>query len=302
MKAVVADRSGPAEVLRVAEIERPEPKASEILVRVFAATVTSGDVNLRRMPRWLLAVVGALFGFKAMKIPGVEFAGEVIAVGTDVTGYALGDAVCGTTTGLAYGANAEYVCVPAKPKQGVLLHKPESVSFKDAAAGLVGSMTAMQILARATIGTRTRVLIYGASGSVGSFALQLAKNAGAQVTAVCSASNLELVSSLGADAEVDYRSEDPLASGETYDVILDAVGKLKKSAAGGALREGGKYLSVRAPTKEVAEEAAEALRLIGEKKVKVVIDREFSLDQIVEAHRYVESGRKRGNVIVNPVA
>lgn len=298
MKAVLSSKSGPPEVLKVVEREKPSPGPGEVLVKVHTATVTSGDVKMRRFPRLVLWVVGLFAGFKPMKTSGVEYAGTVEAVGDDVTAFKVGDAVCGTTTGLTYGANAEYVCVPEKPKLGVIVHKPEGVSFDDAAAAIVGPMTAMYFLKGAEVAAGQRVLVYGASGSVGSFAVQLAKHFGAEVTGVASTANQELVQALGADHAVDYTREDFTENGQRYDLIFDAVGKLSKSKCADSLSENGRFVTVRSSTKESAAALEEIQRLVASGELKPVIDREFSLDSIVEAHRYVESGHKKGNVIV----
>ena len=299
MKAVICPKSGPPEILQVAEIQRPVPKDGEILVKVRDATVTRGDVHLRRMPRPVLALVGALFGFKAMKIPGVEYAGEVEEIGGGVTSFKKADAVSGTTTGLGCGANAEYVCVPEKPKHGVIIRKPKGITFEQAAASIVGAMTALQFLNRAEIGSGDRILIYGASGSVGSYAVQLAKHLGAEVTGVCSTSNLDLVRSIGADRILDYTKVDFTRDGQRYDIIFDAVGKLSKSRCRGSLTAGGRYVTVRTPTREKAAELEHVQKLVAAGEVKVLIDRVYPLEQIVDAHRYVESGRKKGNVVIH---
>jgi NADPH:quinone reductase-like Zn-dependent oxidoreductase len=254
---------------------------------------------MRRFPRLVLAVVGLVFGFKIMKIPGVEYAGEVEETGSKVTSFKTGEAVCGTTTGLSYGANAEYVCVPQKPKVGVITRKPQGVAFKQAAAAVVGAMAALQLLKKVKIKGEDRVLVYGASGSVGSYAVQLAKHLGAEVTGVCSTSNLELVRSVGADRVIDYTEEDFTRSGQSYDVIFDAVGKLPKSSCSKSLAGSGRYISVRSPTREKVEELEYVLQLVVSGEVKVPIDREYSLEQVAEAHGYVESGRKKGNVIIH---
>lgn len=299
MKAVICPKSGPPEVLQIAEVTRPVPKPGEILVKVHYATVTRGDVHLRRIPRLVLAVVGTLFGFKAMKIPGVEYAGEVEDIGSRVTLFEKGDTVSGSTTGLRYGANAEYVCVPEKPKHGVITGKPNGISFKQAAAAIVGAMTALQFLKRVEIESGDSVLIYGASGSVGSYAVQLAKHLGAEVTGVCSTSNRDLVRSIGADRIVDYTKEDFTRNGQRYDVIFDAVGKFSKSRCSGSLATGGRYITVKTPTREKVEELEYVQQLVASGEVKVLIDREYPLDEIVEAHAYVESGRKKGNVVIH---
>jgi len=298
MKAVLLTKSGPPEVLQVIERDKPAPGPGEILIRVHAATVTSGDINLRRIPRLLQSVLGPIAGFKPMKTPGVEYAGIVEAVGSDVTAFKAGDPVCGTTTGLAYGANAEFVCVPEKPKMGVIAAKPEGVSFGEAAAATVGPMTAMFLLKKAGIASGQRVLVYGASGSVGSYAVQLAKHFGAEVTGVCSGANISLVESLGADHTIDYQQDDFTQNNQQYDLVFDAVGKISKARCAGSLSENGRFATVRSMTKENSDELKNILRLVEAGVVKAVIDREYSLDEIVEAHRYVESGRKRGNVIL----
>jgi NADPH:quinone reductase-like Zn-dependent oxidoreductase len=239
-----------------------------------------------------------LFGFKIMKIPGVEYAGEIEETGERVTSFKKGEAVCGTTTGLRYGANAEYVCVPENPKQGVITGKPEGITFKQSAAAIVGAMTALQFLKRADIKAGDSVVVYGASGSVGSYAVQLAKHFGAVVTGVCSTSNLELVRSIGAAHTIDYTSEDFTLNGKQYDVIFDAVGKISKSKCTDSLAEGGRYVSVRSPTREKVEELAYVQDLVEAGEVQALIDREYPLEQVDEAHRYVESGRKKGNIVI----
>lgn len=298
MKAVHSPKSGPADIMYIVNRPKPEPQAGELLVAVRSATVTSGDVQMRRLPRRLLTVVGALAGFKPMETPGTEFAGDVEAVGPGVTAFSVGDAVCGTTTGLRHGANAEWVVVPAAPKHGVVQRKPEELSYDQAVACIVGGMTAMQLLKKAGAGEGDHVLIYGASGHVGSSALQLATHFGCHVTGVCSTANVELVRSLGAEYVIDYTAESITDRDGRYDLILDAVGKLPKSRCKSVLADGGRYTSIRRLTKETADELAYVQNLAATGVFTPVIDREFALDEIVGAHRYVESGRKRGTVIV----
>jgi NADPH:quinone reductase-like Zn-dependent oxidoreductase len=298
MKAVLSPKSGPPEVLQIADVPKPEPAEDELLIKVACATITSGDVKLRSMPRWLLKTLGALFGFKPMEIAGVEYSGEIVMIGSKVESWTVGQSVCGTTTGLQYGANAEYVCVPAAPKTGVIAEKPEAVSFADAAAVPVGSMTAIQLLKPDRIKPGSRVLIYGASGSVGSFALQLAKISGAEITAVCSGANIDMAKGLGADHVLDYKTEAVPPAGATFDLIFDAVGKAPKKACKQSLARGGRFTSIRRPTKEISAEFEHALSLVASGNLQVIIDRELTLSEVAEGHRYVESGRKRGNIVV----
>jgi len=206
--------------------------------------------------------------------------------------------VRGTTTGLSNGANAEYVCVPESPKKGVIIKKAPEISHEEAAVSIVGPMTAIQLLNRASLKKGDSGLIYGASGSVGSFALQIARYQGAAADGVCSSTNRDLVASLGALNVFDYRSDDFLSSGKKYDVILDAVGKLGKTRSAKALVEGGRYVSVRSMTKEVREELEYIQELQIKGALKPLIDSVFSLEQIKEAHHLVDSGRKKGNVVI----
>lgn len=296
MKAIVCTKSGSPEVLNLVELDRPIPKQNEILLKVKASSVTRGDVNLRKIPRFILVPVGFLFGFKPMKITGVEFSGIVEAIGSDVKQFNKGDQVYGTTTGLTYGANAEYVCVPEKPKKGVLVKKPVNISFVDAAVIPVGGMTALHILRKVNIQKAQKVLIYGASGSVGTYAVRLAKYLGAEVTGVCSTNNSEMVRSLGADNVIDYHNEDFRISTTIYDVIFDAVGKITKSSCKKVLKNNGSFLSVKYPTKEKVEYMIFLNELIENGKLKPVIDKSYTLDRIREAHHYVEQGHKKGNV------
>ncbi len=203
MKASLCIKSGSPEVIKVSEVQKPIPKSDEILIKIYASTVTSGDVKLRKIPRFILLPIGILFGFKAMKITGVEFAGVVEEIGENVNHFKIGDKVFGTTTGLAFGGNAEYVCIPEKRKNGVMTKMPVNISFSEAASIPVGAMTALHILKKANITEGNKVLIYGASGSVGTFAIQIAKYFGANVTAVCSSKNLDVVKSIGADTAIE---------------------------------------------------------------------------------------------------
>jgi NADPH:quinone reductase-like Zn-dependent oxidoreductase len=301
MKAIVTSGFGPPEVLQFKEVEKPEPKANEILIKVKASTVTRGDVILRKMHP-VLALPMRLFGVRVKKIPGHEFSGVVEKVGRDVSLFNQGDQVFGTTTGLSIGANAEYICLPEKNKSSVLAIKPSNVKHDEAAALPIGGMTALYLLQKGNIQTGQKVLIYGASGSVGTYAVQLAKHFGAKVFGVCSTKNIELVKSLGADDVIDYTKEDYAQSNQTYDLIFDAVGKTSSSEAKRVLNVGGKFVTVKSMTREIPESFSVLNQLLELGEIKPFIDRRFSLEQVAEAHRYVESGHKRGNVviIVNP--
>lgn len=300
MKAIVQLAQGSADGLRLQEVEKPTPKANEVLVRVHAATVTAGDVVMRKLPRLVYPVL-ALMGLKRKSIPGHEFAGVVEAVGDDVTRFRAGDHVFGTTTGLRVGANAEYVCVPETSKSGVIAEKPANISYEQAAALPVGGMTALQILRKANIQHGQRALIYGASGSVGSYAVQLAKYFGADVTGVCSAANFEMVQSLGADSVIDYASGDFTQDTQTYDVIFDAVGKTSQKKLKNVLAENGVYLSVKGSTSEKLEYLSFLGELAEKGQIKPYIDARYPLEQTPAAHRYVETGRKKGNVVITVV-
>jgi NADPH:quinone reductase-like Zn-dependent oxidoreductase len=297
MKAIVCTKYGPADALQLQEVAKPVPGADEVLIRVHAGTVTAGDVILRKLNP-LLFLPLQLFGKKRKRIPGHELAGEIETAGRDVKRFSKGDQVFGTTTGLSVGPNAEYVCVPERWDTGVLAIKPSNMTYEQAAAVPVGGMTALQILGRADIRSGQNVLIHGASGSVGTFAVQLAKYHGAQVTGVCSSANVELVKSLGADTVIDYTREDFTRSGQTYDVIFDAVGRTSLSRSKRALKENGSYLTVRTSTRERTEDLIFLKELIEAGKIRSVIDRCYPLEQAAEAHRYAESGHKRGNISI----
>lgn len=298
MKAIVCTKAGPPDVLQLREVEKPMPRENEVLVRVHAATATIGDVILRKLhPMFFLPL--QLFGMKRKRIPGHEFAGQIEAIGKEVKRFKEGDRVFGTTTGLSVGANAEYVCLPETWKAGVLATMPTNMTYEEAAAVPVGGMTALYILRKGNIQRGQKVLIYGASGSVGTFAVQIAKHYGAEVTGVCSTANVELVKSLGADRVIDYAREDFTKSGQVYDIIFDAVGRTSFYRSKGVLKEKGIYLSVRSSTSEKAENLLSLKELIEAGKVRSVIDRCYPLEQTAEAHRYVEAGHKKGNVVIN---
>jgi NADPH:quinone reductase-like Zn-dependent oxidoreductase len=298
MKAIVIRSGKDSSALQIQDVPRPAPQPHELLVRVNASSVCRGDVNLRRIPRIILVPLGLLFGFKPMKVPGVEFAGVVEAVGASVTRFKPGDEVFGTATGLAFGGNAEYLCVPEERKLGVIAAKPVKLSFSQAAVLPVGGMTALQILKRLDLQKGSRLLVYGASGSVGSYAVQLGLHYGAEVTAVCGPANQQLAAELGAGKVLDYTKSSWMDQAGRFDAIIDAVGKLPWPARKQLLIPGGRYASIKAPTREVQAELELLAGLADKEQIKPLIDRSYPLDQTAEAHRYVEQKHKRGNVVI----
>jgi NADPH:quinone reductase-like Zn-dependent oxidoreductase len=301
MKAIVVTGSGKPEVLEIRDVEKPETRDNEMLVRVHSSTVTIGDSILRRMPRFVMGPMMVVMGFKLKKIAGHELAGVVEAVGRDIRSFRIGDQVFGTTTGLKCGSNAEYVCIPEEGGKGMVAMKPANLSFEEAVAIPIGGVTALQILRSRNIKRGDRVLIHGASGSVGTYAVQLAKYYGAYVTGVCSGANLDLVRSIGADEVINYTKEDFRKNGETYDVVFDSVRKLKKSGCKKSMGESGVFLSSWTPTRESNEDLIHLKELVEMGKVRPVIDRTYPLEEVVDAHRYVDKGHKKGNVVITVV-
>lgn len=304
MKAMVYTEYGPPDVLQLKDVEKPAPKDKEVLVRVYASTVTSGVLWARsgKHPdsKLFTLALRLMFGIRRPRktILGYEFSGEIESTGRDVRRFRTGDKVFGTTTGLMNGAYAEYVCIPEEWQQGVIAEKPANLSYEEAAAVPIGGMTALHILRTGNIQKGQNVLVYGASGSVGTYAVQLASHFGAQVTGVCSTANLEMVRSLGAERVIDYTKEEFAGDGRIYDVVFDAVGKFPRAQVKHSLKKNGTYLSVTSPTSEKTEYLTYLRELIEAGKVRPVIDRCYSLEQAAEAHRYVEKGHKKGNVVI----
>jgi NADPH:quinone reductase-like Zn-dependent oxidoreductase len=328
MKAIVYTEYGPPDVLQLKEVEKPTPKDNEVLIRIYATPVNYGDITARNfgkisardfnMPMILWLPARFMFGFSKprKKILGSEFAGEIKAVGKNVKKFKEGDQVFGYT-GQNMGANAEYLCMP---ETGSLALKPVNMTYDEAAAVPYGAITALSLLRKVNIHNAKKVLIIGASGSIGSYAVQYAKYYGAEVTGVCSTPRLELVKSLGVDKVIDYTKEDFTKSGETYDLIFDILGRSSFTCCKNSLTQNGCYLLASFKTKQLCQMLW--TKIIGSKKVvcalstenpedlifikglietgkiKSIIDRRYPFEQAVEAHRYVESGLKKGSVII----
>jgi NADPH:quinone reductase-like Zn-dependent oxidoreductase len=321
VKAAVYTRYGPPDVLEIKDVEKPVPKDNEVLVRIHATSVCAADWRLRKADPFIVRFMNGLWRPKR-RILGAEFAGTVESVGEAVTRFGDGDQVFGSP-GFKFGAHAEYVCVP---EDGLLAIKPVNMTFEEAAAVLFGGVSALHFLRKAKIQAGQKVLIYGASGSVGVFAVQLAKHFGAHVTGVCSTANLDLVKSLGADEAVDYTREDFSRAGRIYDIVFDTVGKSGFSRSLKSLKRGGCYVlvggsgrlssilgvilrgmwvSLTGAAKFITGVASAGAgdqsflkELIEAGKLRTVIDRRYSLDEIAEAHRHAEAGHKKGHVVI----
>jgi NADPH:quinone reductase-like Zn-dependent oxidoreductase len=324
MKAVITTKYGPPEVLEIREVEKPVPKDNEVLIKIYATTVTAGDVEMRslELPFLYQLVLRLGFGFTKPrnKIPGTELAGEIEAVGKDVKRFKEGDQVFGAA-GMNFGTNAEYISLPEEPgeMEGGVAIMPENMTFEEAATVPFGGRDSLHFLRLGNIQEGQKILINGAGGSIGTFAIQLAKLSGAEVTAVDSAPKLDMLRSLGADHVVDYTKEDFSESGEVYDVIFDVIGKASFSRSEKSIKQNGTYLlanpvaqmipalwtRMTSSYNVIMQTASGTIpdliylrELIEDGKLKTIIDRTFPLDQIIEAHRYVGKGGKLGNVVI----
>lgn len=319
MKAILCTKYGPPDVLQLKEVKKPVPRNNEVLIKVYATTVTAGDCEVRRfkIPFLFWLPLRLYVGIRKPGRPiGMELAGEIESVGRDVKLFKQGDPVF-AATGIRMGAYAEYKC---QPHQYAMALKPANIGYEEAASIPIGGLNALNFLRKGNIRSGQKVLIYGATGSIGTYAVQLARYFGAEVTGVCSAPNLELVESLGAHKVIDYMKEDFTQNGETYDIIFDAVGKSSFSRSIKSLKQNGRYLlanpgmseTIRAlwismiSSKKIvvalAGERTEDLNFLKELveagKIRPVIDKRYPLEEISEAHRYVEKGFKTGNVVI----
>ncbi|MCH8094072.1 MAG: NAD(P)-dependent alcohol dehydrogenase [Chloroflexi bacterium] len=324
MKAIVWTAYGSPEVLQLREVEKPVPKDNEVLIQIHATTVTKGDTETRslKLPLFLGLPMRIYVGLnkpKRITIPGQELAGDIESVGKDVTLFKAGDQVFGSP-GFGMGAYAEYICLPEKSEGTALAIMPANATYEEAACITLGGREALHFLRKGNIQRGERILINGAGGSIGTFAIQLAKYFGAEVTGVDSGEKLEMLHSIGADEVIDYTQEDFTKSGVTYDAIFDVVGNISLSSGQRSLRENGRYLLANprvsqivgglwtsmTSSKKVVMQTADATpedlvflsELIEAGEIKSVIDRTYPLEQIPEAHRYVEKGHKKGNVVI----
>jgi NADPH:quinone reductase-like Zn-dependent oxidoreductase len=302
MKAIITTKYGPPEVLEIREVDKPNPKKDEVLIKVKAIAVTSGDCRMRafKIPKWYywIPMRLSLGIYKPRKpIQGLWLAGEIEEIGNAVTTFKMGQLVYGRTVDLKFGANAEYICLPENAIMGL---KPKNLTFEEAVSIPFGGITALHFLRKANIKNCDKILVYGASGSVGSSAVQLANYFGAEVTAVCGTENIEWVKKLAAQKTIDYKKENLTDCKELFDIVFDAVGYINRSIARKILKPNGQFVSV--ITSGHADDGVKELHYLTELAekghLKPVVDKCYPFDQIVEAHKYVDKGHKKGNVVI----
>ncbi len=310
MKAIICPKYGRPEVLQLSEVEKPTPKDNEVLIKIYATAVTASDIFIRssKLPIQFLIPMRLVLGLTKPRksIIGLVLSGEIESVGKDIKRFKIGDQVYGLT-GFGLGAYAEYKCMKETDSmRGCLAIKPNNISYEEATVAAYGGLLAFQYLGKGNIQRGQKALIYGASGTSGTIAIQLANYLGAKVTGVCSSANLDLVKSLGAETVVDYTKVDALDPGAQYDFILDAVGKLKtsklKESCKQALTPNGKYVSIDDGGLLLDSKRLDLIKeFIEAGRIKPIIDKCYSLEDIVEAHRYVEQGHKKGGVVISLV-
>lgn len=307
MKAIICSKYGSPEVLQIKEYKKPVPKKDEVLINIYATSVTDSDIFIRssNVTLGLIIPFRLMIGIRRPRNPilGEVFSGEIEYAGSDIKRFKVGDQVFGFT-GFSLGAYADYKCMKEKDsRRGCLAIKPKNISFEDATSVAYGGFLALQFMDKIQIKSGSKVLIYGASGTSGTFAIQYVKSFGAEVTAVCSSSNFEFVKSLGADKVLDYTKNDSINKLEKYDLILDAVGKRKTSElkinCSKSLTKNGKYISIDDEALQLSSERLNKItKLVESGIIKPFTDRVYNFDQIVEAHKYVELGHKKGNVAI----
>ncbi len=309
MKAIVCTKYGPPEVLKLQEVEKPTPRDDEVLIKIHATTAHIGDTKIRSlkpglgiaMDFFFKPIMRIMLGFTGprKKILGMDLAGEIVEVGKDVKLFKKGDQIFASAfKGYIFGAYAEYKCLP---EDGIIAIKPNNMTYEEAAPLTNGGLTALLILRQANIQKGQKALIYGASGSLGTYAVQLAKYFGAEVTGVCSTANVEMVKSLGADKVIDYTRKNFNDSSEKYDVIFDSVAKIPSSQRKKSLKKTGIFLNALGSSNGIKPKTEDLIfikELCEAGMIKTVIDRRYPMEEMVEAHRYVDSGHKKGNVVI----
>jgi len=303
MRAVICTKYGPPEVLQIQEVEKPVPKDDEVLIKVFATSAHIGDTRIRRADPFFVRIFFGLTRPRKIPVLGMEISGVVEEIGKDVQRFYKGDEVF-AFTGWGFGGYGEFICLPAETehgkveKRGLVEPKPKILSFEEAATIPAGALTTLKVFQKMDLKEDQKIMIYGASGSLGTFAVQFAKEKGAKITGICTSGNFELIRSLGANHTIDYTKEDITARNDEFDIIYDAVGKLSRSKCKKILKKKGHFITTNGLEKIDPGDLETVSSMIEEEKLKPVMDRIYTMDQIVEAHGYVDTGRKKGNVAI----